>query len=183
MDEMTNLQDIAHQFSDQLVGQPEWVQYASGVLAGAGLVPGDADPEHPNFADHLVTVAALAYLADLVINDRSNVDPPDITEGTYGLDDIALGRFAERLGIHPAEIPESAYQLGQDCVESRLKPVARAIAAEVGSQTLFAELWAQREGEVDFPLGADELDDLLNSGVSGDKMAAYEWLMGLIGHR
>lgn len=147
MDDMTNLPELARQFSDQLVGQPEWIQHAWGVLAGAGLVPDDPDPEHLNYADHLVTVAALAYLADLVVNDLSNVEPADITEGAYGIDDIALGRYAERQGIYATDIPESAYQLGQDCVESRLKSVVRALATEVGSQTLFAELWAQREGE------------------------------------
>ncbi|MFT4217502.1 MAG: hypothetical protein QM619_10020 [Micropruina sp.] len=180
---MTNLPELANQLSDQLVGQPEWVQHAWGVLAAAGLVPGDPDPEHPNYADHLVTLAALAYLAGLVINDLSNVEPPEITGGAYGLDDITLGRYAERHGIYATEIPESAYQLGQDCVEARLTSVTRALAAEVGSQTLFAELWAQRDGEVDFPLGADELDEILNGGATGDKMAAYEWLMNLTGDR
>lgn len=174
--EATNVQELAGEFSREPGGQRRWVLHAWQVLTDAGLVPHDVDPEHPNYVDHLATLAALAYLAALVVNDRIDVEPPAITEGMCGVTDIALGRYAERRGIVATEFPESAYELGQECVEARLNPVVAALAAEVGVHTLFAELWAQRSSESTFPLAPDDLDDILNSGLTADKMAAYEWL-------
>ncbi len=78
MTEAPNVDELAHQFSDRFVGQPEWIVYAWGVLATAGVVPPDVDEMHSNLTDHLVTVAALAYLAE-VINNEGAAQVPDIS--------------------------------------------------------------------------------------------------------
>ena len=99
MTEAPNVDELAHQFSDRFVGQPEWIVYAWGVLATAGVVPPDVDEMHSNLTDHLVTVAALAYLAE-VINNEGAAQVPDITEGVFPVADIDLGRYAERQGVY-----------------------------------------------------------------------------------
>ena len=77
MTEAPNVDELAHQFSDRCVGQPEWIVYAWGVLATAGVVPPDVDEMHTNLADHLVTLAALAYLAEVINNNERAAQVPE----------------------------------------------------------------------------------------------------------
>lgn len=175
MTEVPNVDELAHQFSDRFVGQPEWIVYAWGVLATAGVVPPDVDEMHSNLTDHLVTVAALAYLAE-VINNEGAAQVPDITEGVFPVADIDLGRYAERQGVYSAEWPENAIDLAAECVKSRMPSVARALAGELTPMTLFLELWAQRDGVVDYPLDDETAFEVGNYDLTGDTMVAYEWL-------
>ena len=177
MTEAPNVDELAHQFSDRFVGQPEWIVYAWGVLATAGVVPPDVDEMHSNLTDHLVTVAALAYLAE-VINNEGAAQVPDITEGVFPVADIDLGRYAERQGVYSAEWPENAVDLAAECVKSRMPAVARALAGELTPMTLFLSLWAQQEGVVDYPLDDETAFSIGNHGLCGDKMVAHDWLMG-----
>ena len=173
----TNVGELSYQFSDRFVGQPEWVVHAWGVLAAAGVVPLDVDDMHPNLTDHLVTLAALAYLAE-VINNADGAQVPDITEGVFPVADIDLGRYAERQGVYSDEWPENATDLAAECVKRRMPAVARALAGELTPTTLFLDLWAQREGVVDYPLDDETTFSICNDNLSGDKMVAHDWLMG-----
>lgn len=172
----TNLDELAELFSDRLMGQAEWVVHAWNVLASAGLVPRDVDEEHPNVTHHVVTVAALAYLA-AVINDEGAAEVPDIREGALAVTDFELGRYAERRGVAIEAGPDEAHLAAEVCVVQRMRSVARTLGAEIGTDTLFAELWAQRKGIYEFPLSRADASDMVNNDLSGDKMVAYEWLL------
>ncbi|GAB3919413.1 hypothetical protein GCM10011575_30380 [Microlunatus endophyticus] len=161
-------------------GDARWGRWAWQILASAGTVPTMLDETHPNYTDHLITAAALVHLGNsfTVCESIDDLEPPELSEL---ISDIALGRHAERLGLHSEHWPETRYDLGAVIVCDRMPTVAKALAREIGMSRLYADLWAQRIEHGGYPLADHLMYDILNS-VTSDKMIAWEWLSALAGH-
>lgn len=158
----------------------DWGRYAWRLLAEAGTVPARLDETHPNYPDHVVTAAALAFLSDSFEDCElpdGDVEPPDVREL---IDDVALGRHAERVNVYSSEIPESPAELASLVVRDRMPAVARSLAREIGQVQLFADLWVQRMTVTDgYPLDDELVDHIVNT-LTPEKLIAWEWLDRLL---
>jgi len=157
-----------------------WAEHAWGILAAAGAVPTQLDAASPDYAQHVITLAALAHLSDVFADGGdASVEPELVTGDDPRLTDIQLGRYAERFDIHTTEWPESAGALARNAVRTRLPEVAKALADHIGLEALCAELWTQRRADVQYPL-TDELLDAVLQDADPDKGPSFTWLRELV---
>ena len=96
---------------------------------------------------------------------------------------FVLGILAERSGVDAdievdwcfEEGSGEAYAL-RELVRSEHGTVVHDIVSELRSTGLLATMWVCSRDGVRFPLPAAVLDLVLNTNVSGDKMAALGWI-------
>lgn len=160
---------------------PDCVSWLWHVLQRAGVVPDRLDPGAPNYPDHVVTVAALANLTNVIFREyESDYLPTYLGAGRPLLTDAELARPAERAGLDIGEWEDAEDALSAFIVEQRTRSVARAVLAEVGQAALFTGLWGQQCAEMTYPPDEELIDDV-TSHPDSEVMLAFERLGECVG--
>lgn len=185
-------------------GDAAWGTYAWGILVERGVVPASLDEEDTNPAGHILTLGALAHFSNR-FNDEfaEGVEGPFLTEGEFGLDDIAVGALAERFGVPTLLGDDDREGILSECLHLHTGHVMGHLVDAVGAQRVFADLWAQRlignnpadwyvwdsdeddafdgPGEFAYPLTDEHLDLVLNVDHGADQHVVYERFQEEIG--
>ncbi|WP_313813424.1 hypothetical protein [Glutamicibacter sp.] len=162
-----------------------WGEYAWSTLVAAGKVPADLDdPEAQDYVDHVITMAALAALAEWFEDDYdlSDFEPScEILEPKFTVSPFEFGRYVEINGIDPYDDGRpNAHHAAKEAVLERTRTVARDLRNVLGYSKLFTSLWSIAYDEsISLPPTEDDLDRTLNLEVDSEKGYRFERLQEL----
>jgi hypothetical protein len=157
-----------------------WTAHAWGILESEGLTTFQDPVEEVQVLCRLLTLIAagrafsdLATGAHVDWKDALGTGPETIAAT---LDQIALGRLAERFGLYSRfDARETAAGLAAVVARQEWEEVTGALRHVLGDTELFASLWAIRWSRTTYPLDDDVLEDVAGEG-SSDKAKAFEWI-------
>lgn len=146
-----------------------WLHYAWGVLADAGVVPREMNSRAPNYADHVLTLAAVSFIGQRFAEhmgaqgEAVRSKPGTLSGARPRLSRAELFLLAKRAGfVHGSWF--HAQELSENLIAYRLSTVLRVLRAELGASVLFSTLWAVTFGPLhDLPLDAQRCHDLCHS--------------------
>lgn len=157
-----------------------WTEHAWGILESEGLTTFQDTVEEVQVLCRLLTLVAagrafsdLATGARIDWEDALGTGPESIAAA---LDQITLGRLAERFGLYSTfDARETAAGLAAVVARQEWEEVTGALRHVLGDTTLFASLWAIRWSTTTYPLDDGVLEDVAGEG-SADKAKAFEWI-------
>ncbi|WP_129787232.1 hypothetical protein [Promicromonospora panici] len=157
-----------------------WAEHAWGVLESEDLTTFQDPVEEVQVLCRVLTLTAVVRaFSDLTTG--TNIDwkgalgtgPKSIAAS---LDQIALGRLAERLGVY-SRLDGRETQAGLAAVVARKEweEVTAALRGALGDTALFGSLWATRWSSTRYPLDDGALENVAGGGRP-DKAKAFEWI-------
>ncbi|PUB21471.1 hypothetical protein C8K30_11414 [Promicromonospora sp. AC04] len=157
-----------------------WAEHAWGVLESEDLTTYQDPVEEVQVLCRLLTLTAVVRaFSDLATGARVNwkgalgTGPQSIA---VALDQIALGRLVERLGVYGSfGARETAAGLAAVVAREEWEEVTGALRHVLGDTRLFGSLWATRWSDTTYPLDDGALEDVAGEG-SADKARAFEWI-------
>ncbi|HVT63691.1 MAG TPA: hypothetical protein VHD81_00870 [Mycobacteriales bacterium] len=113
--------------------------------------------------------------------DAWRYDAPDLAGPYPRCDAFSLGQLAHScdLGIVRVEPADDPLDLPEDAVVEFVTwaapDVAAALLADLGTEVLFASLYASSRANVAFPLSAELFAEVVED-LSADKLAGHSWV-------
>lgn len=157
-----------------------WTEHAWGVLESEGLTTFHDPVEEVQVLCRLLTLTAtvrafsdLATGSNINWEDALGAGPESIAAA---LDQIALGRLAERLGLcSRLDARETAAGLAAVVAHEEWEEVSAALRHVLGGSALFGSLWATRWSDTTYPLDDGALEAVVGEGIA-DKAKVIEWI-------
>lgn len=184
------LQDLAESVFGVDTSEMVWARYLWVALDRAGLATFQTDVERARVICRLQALEVLrtefrVRAFDDGESGRWSVDESALT-GDYPLISVfTLGVLGEREGVVVDEEvdldwvsdgPTPEADVLRELVRSACDEVARTLRRELSAARVFASMWTAGYDGMRYPLPDTVLDELLNSGLSGEKMYAYDWV-------
>jgi hypothetical protein len=157
-----------------------WTEHAWGVLESEGLTTFHDPVEEVQVLCRLLTLTAAGRaFSDLASGAPINAKRALRTGSesiAAGMDQIALGRLAEQLGVSSRlGTRETAAGLAPVFARGEWEEVTGALHDTLGDARLFGSLWATRWSATTYPLDDAALEEVV--GQAGpDKAKAFEWI-------
>jgi hypothetical protein len=157
-----------------------WAEHAWGVLESEGLTTFQDPVEEVQVLCRLLTLTAVVRTFSGLATGK-NIDwrgalgtgPKSIAAS---LDQIALGRLAERLSVYSRlDGRETAAGLAAVVARAEWEEVTATLRYAQGDSALFGDLWATRWSGITYPLADDALESVADEGCP-DKAKALEWI-------
>lgn len=157
-----------------------WAEHAWGVLESEDLTTFQDPVEEVQVICRLLTLtAAVRIFWDLATGGRIDWN------GALGtgpesvgavLDQIALGRLAEQLGVYSRfDTRETPAGLAAAVAREEWVDVTAALHHVLGDAALFGSLWATRWSDTTYPPDDGALEDIAGESSPG-KATAFEWI-------
>jgi hypothetical protein len=163
-----------------------WAEHAWDLLGQRGLTTYTSEIERTRCILRALAVSAL-YL-DFCAKAFDEGSPDDwrekVNSGLLGpaplIDAFTLGQLIEREGL---EVDNHAYDDGEQIsevlghlVSAEYPGAVKTLREHCDDAPLFASMFLTSKGGVEYPLSDEQVGEVVNHDVTGDKMYAWLWL-------
>jgi hypothetical protein len=190
VEELGDLIQVARDVFDTWNGDGEiaWAQHAWAALGQVGLAQYETEVERARAVCRLLALVALAQEFYARAFDEGEPGAWSVWEedtvGEYPrIDPFALGQLAVREGVDADITVGGEFEEGSAAiyavrwiVRDQTELVAQALRKQWGDTYLFAALWTSAEGEMAYPLPDEAIRDIVNTGITGEKLNAWQWV-------